>query len=684
MLDDNPVASKAVSTPAAGSNNKTELRKFKNLLHKGNKTLKGFLSRDTNSVRKYSWHDDGYGSDGETAAPSITSTSASSVQRMVDEELEDLKILESNNVPEDEISIRYNFQELVNGILLAQSSSKWRKTSTLMTSKKKIHDAINDDYTEILLDQSRFGRDGVEVHLLAADHVVNEFVGIYRLLAEHTTMPLSLQEMILSIVEEYIRPRISDYYTIRTGQGLEFSPGDTAKVITWIDRYLKTLSSHCLDVRADKCWETDRDSLVTVYIDFVRQEMKTLLMRAHSLEVNIRIDKDGHAVSSMPEDIIFLLDSQLAVARNYLPHQYTEIVLHTCNEELRNMVCDLMLKIGTEWRNLNSKWYCALINDCSRLIELCEERNETVLVLTHYKEFGDSVLREFAELSLHAASYLCERIMSTLSDPNPILTSIGDESWEKDDTQSSIERTTATLSDYFEDLDQWLGRGYYFPKVLKSCFDKTLKTYVESFLANTLSRGVNDPVRVAEELNLDYMRLSLFFSGTNFEKYHGVAGYYTQAALNEKLHIIRCLSKLVNPAVSAEQAASEVRLTMKNFQETFDNGSVVVFHVVGLRKKHSGRESVEWLRVVSNAKKAASLVSEDPADQKDVSSSQFYNIVDLRNSRYLHNIRPLRREMHKRISAQSLKVSETTARMLTAYETPVHQKIVRAFKVGHF
>jgi len=684
MLDDHPAASKAISTPATGNTNKTEPRKFKSLFHKGNKTLKELLGCDTNPLRKYSWHDDGYGSDGETAAPSITSTSASSVQRMVDDELEDLKIFDSINMSVDETAIRYNFQELINGILLTQSMSKWRKTSTLMTSKKKIHDSINDDYTEILLDQSNFGRDGVEVHLLAADHVVNEFVGIQWLLTEHTAMPLSLQEMILSIVEEYIRPRISDYYTIRTGKCLEFSPGDTAKVITWIDRYLTTLSSHCPDARADECWEKDRDSLITVYIDFVRQEMKTLLERAHSLEVNIRIDKEGHAISSMPEDIIFLLDSQLTVAWNYLPHQYTERVLHTCNEELRNMVCDLMLKIGTEWRNLSSKWYCALINDCSRLIELCEERNEAGLVQTHHKEFGDSLLREFAELSLHAATYLCERIMSTLSDPDPILTSIGDESWEKDDTQSSIERTIATLSDYFEDLDQWLGRGYYFPKVLKSCFDKTLKTYVESFLSNTLSRGVKDPARVAEELNLDYKRLSLFFSGTNFEKYHGVAGYYTQATLDEKLHIIRCLSKLVNPAVSAEEAASEVRLTMKAFQETFDNGSVVVFHVVGLRKKHSGCESVEWLRVVSNAKKAASLESNGPADQKDASHFQFYNIVDLRNSRYLHNIRPLRREMHKRISAQSLKVSETTARMLIAYETPVHQKIVRAFKVGNF
>jgi len=282
-----------------------------------------------------------------------------------------------------------------------------------------------------------------------------------------------------------------------------------------------------------------------------------------------------------------------------------------------------------------------------------------LLTTPEYVEAGAALTCDLSELALHATKYLCERIMNDLKEPELILTSVGDIVWESNQqTHSVIARTIATLKDFFGDLEDWLISGYYFPKVLKYCFDLTLQTYVESFFSNTMANGVKDPSTAANELDQDYLRLVVFFNGASFEKYHGVAGFYIQSVINERLRILQSLSNLINPEVPADETVDDVKAILNQFQDS-ENGTPAVLHLVGLRKRHRGNESIDWLRVIAKAKKA---MDRDSCRALEPSSS--YTVPDLRNSPFLQNIRPVKRDMSRHFSLTSRVHVETTSKIL--------------------
>jgi hypothetical protein len=79
-------------------------------------------------------------------------------------------------------------------------------------------------------------------------------------------------------------------------------------------------------------------------------------------------------------------------------------------------------------------------------------------------------------------------------------------------------------------------------------------------------------------------------------------------------------------------------------------------HLAGLRKRHSADEAIEWIKAISQANKL--ILKEDARPLAP--SSPSYKVPDLRNSKYVRNVRPTKRQLMREISEESRTTAETT------------------------
>jgi hypothetical protein len=279
------------------------------------------------------------------------------------------------------------------------------------------------------------------------------------------------------------------------------------------------------------------------------------------------------------------------------------------------------------------------------------------------KENAQDLVCDLTELSLDTTRFLCEYMLYNLREPESILTSIGSVEWERSERPCAIDRTIATYEDFFADLEKWIySSQYFFPKVLQHCFDMTLKTYLESFFANTMTKGIQDPAEVAKVLEKDFGRLKGFFHGSIFEKYHGSGGFHKRGVINDRLSILLSLAVLIDPTTQPARIKGDIKAILSHFESGVD-GAAVVLHLLGLRKRHQRLESIEWLKAISSALKELDN-SAACGSSEEKSSSYSFNVPDLRNSKYIHNIRPTRSEVSRRISVKSLPYADATLRLL--------------------
>jgi hypothetical protein len=535
------------------------------------------------------------------------------------------------------------------------------KGLNLLAATDLIRAKIHKDYTEVLLDHSSLDQCDftIPVRLLAASHLVQEFLAEQvQVLIRSAFMPDTIQEAIFRVVEDYIQPRIADLYSNTN----DVTPADAAKIALWIDNFLTVMNSHCPLFEPMPLWRTDCERLVEHYLNRgVRQEMKELVQRSMDLtrtEKDVREQSNGILVTGFSDQIGFLCELQLSVAKDLLPQRHLERVLAVCNEELLVMVCDLMFQVEANWKEMSPRRFCAIINDASLLSEQCDDRNSLFLSSPEYTQAGNELTRELAEVSLHATRYLCERIMLYLQDPEPILTSVGEADWESDGSGSAVERTIATLKDFFSDFEVWLISDYFFPKVLKHCLDLTLQIYIESFFSNTMHRGVRDPRTASYELDQDHLRLVIFFNGDSFAKYIGAAGFYQQHEINARLHIIESLSILLNPDLRPDDIYQEIKIFLVELCGGAEHGVPAVLHLAGLRKHYSANEAIQWIKAISQANKL--ILKEDIQASPLATNSPSYKVPDLRNSKYIRNVRPTKNKLLREISEESRPVAEST------------------------
>jgi Exocyst complex component Sec6 len=579
------------------------------------------------------------------------------------------------------------------------------KHFTFITTKQReeIRNSIKQDYNEILLEQHALLGDNnkllqVDAIHHAATHVIQEFLASRPILHATTYMGGTNQDVVYEVLEDFVYPQIVGSYSPINNT---LTPANAAKAVTWIDHFVETMkstTSSCPgdddDVHIRDAWLQDRDDLVMHYIiKGVQREMNACLRRATDLQSEDDVRQQhgsgvgGYLVTGFPGQIAYLYHQQLSVAQSALPSIYHEVVLAACNLEMVEIVADVQRKLTSNWKSVNSAYFCALINDASLLAEQCEERNELFLQSDEFRIAGDALVRSLVEFSLHATRLLCQHFMFDVDKSEPILQSVGSAAWEAGNTANQhavTERMIETFKDYFEDLDTWImSSDYYFPKILKICFDATLDTYMKSFFSNTMANGVKDAAVVADELRDDYVRLAAFFNGPCCDKYHdrsGGGGFYTQHVINERLRILQSLATLVDPNTRPKDEMDDIKAVLSEFQSG-GQASAIVLHLAGLHECRKRQKSTDWVKAIAVAKKELDANSSsgendnknNKTNESDAigigmlpsslrSPSGSYNVPDLTQSRYVYNFRPTRLET--KVSAGTLPYAASTLELL--------------------
>jgi polyhydroxyalkanoate synthesis regulator phasin len=529
--------------------------------------------------------------------------------------------------------------------------------------KEELMSKINLDFFEILGEQAMMNQT-VDVHLGAASRILDQFTSVQDIIFQ-TGMPGTTQDIIFDAMEECLLPRITYHYLPMSNVASD----DAARIASWIDKFLNKLEATCPGLEANECWSRDRDNLIDHYIkNGVRYEMNELLSRTLYLqsEKDMREDSDGHLVTGLSEMVVFMFQQQVDMAHDQLPGtpvqlyqqdvhamcdqelpecvHVAERVLAACNQELSRFVSDLQLKIATEWKEMGAGYLCAVINDVSRLSDQCEELSDTFVESGALKQQARETVRDLTELSLHATRFLCNRIMD---DVRKSLTRVGNSDWESKQSRTPVETAIVTLKQAFADAKTWLvSTDLYLPKILKECLDMTVKTYLESYFVNTKVRGVEDPHAVAEQLREDCLRLTIFFNGTSCEEFHGFGGFYTQTEINDQLRVLKNVAAVVDPSVKPEDSKGDIKVLLSGIElegdaqrpkggsfrsllEPARDKSDVIFHLVGLRKRHGPLESITWRRLVASAQKE---LEDDRSNDNCKVPTMGLSSVNLRNS----------------------------------------------------
>lgn len=589
---------------------------------------------------------------------------------------------ESSGAPEREgYDAKDDFETFIKMYVSEMSRSNTRRgkrknavqlyTPTNGAFKFKIH----EEYTQMLYSKAHADCDALEIHLRACSHILQLFINIQERMKDMSAyLPSTLKEegyptphaFVFGIVENHIVAHISLHYT----DMYLVTPRHAAKMIGWIETFRFQMARYCPDIKISHVWRTDLARLWQSYLfKGVRRHLRDLMQRSIELWVDsdIRKNSDGELVSGHPEDIIFMIDSQLAVAKKHLPAPYIAPVLVACNEEVSTMVADLMLLVGTSWMTMSTLRFCSIINDASRLSEMIEDRNLEYLSSFEHQLAGERVVRDLIELSLHATNFLCEHIVFDMQYPEAILSSIGSPAWEADGKGTAIIRTITTFRDIFTNLEGWLSTGYFFPKMLKNCVDLTVQTYVESFYSNTMAHGVQDAAIVAELLSQDFGNLMTFFNGAVFVKYENKAGFLSAEDIKIKVQVVRCMSRLTNPSIRPSELKDDSIKVLAETTQIGDRNLAAILHIAGLRQSQRGghEKPVEWLQMIAHAGRA---LKESDAGKKRKRHVAI-KLPDLRNSRFLRKMQLTTKELHRGISDESLPSAEAM-KQLTEVQPP--------------
>ena len=602
--------------------------------------------------------------DPPTCTSSETSASTASCSSSKRSLLEDALEEQTTNNREDDPS--YNLSSILRKLF----ANKTNKTVLLSDSQKdQVRQSIAADYTAILLlgEEAVAQQKSLAIHLRCASHVLNQFWDAQDMILT-TKMADTAQEMLYLSIEEYIFPHIADQCFVLDD---DVTPDLSAMAISWICQLETDLNRLAPSLVMRQEWFGERQRLLGHYLDRAVHHKMTIhlqeVLKLHSQD-DIRRDVNGYLVSGLPEQVGYLYNQQLKAASECLPSKYQQDVLIACNEDLSSMIADWNLRISYEWRDMGSPYLCAIINDTSRLMEYCDERHEEYLTEAEYVEPSDDVTQNIADFALHTMQYLCQRVMHDLCDSEPILISVGSAAWEDPDEQSLVDRTIATFKDFFTDFESWLTRDYFFPKVLKSCFDLALQTYIESFFANTMDRTVNCPSAMASELERDYLRFVVYFNGDHFIEHHGHGGFYSQKDINDRMRVLQHMAAVVDPTNVPFNLSFEIKELLACFGE---DGSSAILHLVGLRQSHGGIESMGWLKQIATAKQE--LSAENPV--------VLCNLPDLQNSKMLRKFRPPRYSVITReLSEDIIPYIESIVQLLRSQSRSLPGKI--SAKVG--
>ncbi|CAN0149970.1 unnamed protein product [Pylaiella littoralis] len=398
---------------------------------------------------------------------------------------------------------------------------------------------------------------------------------------------------------------------------------DILEAIKWLEYY---------NTKVERCEEfADAiGGLNTAYLSRIKAQIIKWVQNLRAQHLEVQLDADGHYVTTLPDDMFNLINMQISVAKT-LPENFLGSVVLACLEVLQDIQEDSMLSMDSGWRRISAEEdglerLCAMVNDNLRLQEKSDEFIEDIaggLKEEERKRLSgmiDTVSGAYVEVALIATGAISNSMVATLEDAE-VVQRLFSEDWETGAFEG-MKTIIETYADYFRDLHGWLSE-YFFAKLARACFEKSVKVYVESLLVSDSSRPkhrFSSPGVAAQRIRGDIQLLIEFFTketmpstGTSMKEYLAQAGIREAGAMDDVAQAARDAATVLEADDDAMDRlqGSLVQAAIKRLVKEFKGkGTDVVMMVVGMQGRRSAEETRQRREFVDRLAKTCGNFSE--------------------------------------------------------------------------
>ena len=239
-------------------------------------------------------------------------------------------------------------------------------------------------------------------------------------------------------------------------------------------------------------------------------------------DIKLYTNPDGLIVSHHPEDIMFMVQVEMNIVREFLPNSNVMAVMADILLEFSLSQIGMKHALKADWANMDVEWMCAVINDGARLLDYIDDfsifgdtKKHPVLPTFELRKARDSVIDGYQEVSWEVCDLLAHSLMRDLE--APVMDHIFTDRWERDGQLMNC--VGATLKDYFDDLSVsgWIPQ-YEFCRVVKQCISLVAEQYVAAVFAEKHEgRPFSDAKAIPARLVQDRLILMQFFSHVELE-----------------------------------------------------------------------------------------------------------------------------------------------------------------------
>jgi len=294
-------------------------------------------------------------------------------------------------------------------------------------------------------------------------------------------------------------------------------------------------------------------------------------------------------VSNYPEDILFVVNVEMDVARGSLSKGNQMEVMIDILLEFKASIINMRRALSAEWEGIEIARLCSVINDSATMMDYVEkysifgDTEEHVVIPTiELNAVRDDVIKGYREVSLEATDLVAYSIMNDVQEP--VMDKVFTAEWEKNGELMNC--VAATLRDYYNDLIDWLPQ-YEYCGVVKKCIDVLVEKYISAaFAKKHKGRRFFDADAVPARLIQDRLILLDFFSKVECE----MEGNAARQHANESLHVFLVLSNIID-AADPKDVADEINTLCELLGTKYSQA--VIMHVQARKTGPHNHEAYE-------------------------------------------------------------------------------------------
>lgn len=329
--------------------------------------------------------------------------------------------------------------------------------------------------------------------------------------------------------------------------------------------------------------------LLSEYCSRVKRQVRKWLAKSScwGQPEKVFFTAENRLATNHPEDIMYIIQMQMSVAREHLPSKHRPTVMIVILKEIRKV----LNRFSTAILSLDHDPHiiqilCAIISDCTCMHEqldyiasedfLC---GSNVAVSRKLKREMDSVLQQYLCVAVNASDKLARAIMW---DVKPIVRMIHTRAWIQGNQTEII---LSTLRDYFQDIKIWIP-PFFVAKFIRQCLENLRYMYLKSFFSKRnyfQARRVN--ARTASALlQRDRLNIIQFFSSEYMDELKQT-GLRTIEDINHRFEILSAMSNVLK-AENARDVLDDIRLIIDDLGLLHGRRAIVI-----LARKKGNRKS---------------------------------------------------------------------------------------------